>query len=484
MNWFLVAKFLSFITGIVSISMMLPIMWGHFDGSGEVRSLVISMLLGLIFSGLLFTAGRHYTNYKNIKIRDAFAVVSLSWVFASVIGALPYYINGMVPTFTDAFFEAMSGFTTTGASILTDIEAHPKSLLFWRGLTHWLGGMGIIVLSLAILPFVGVGGLNLFKAEVPGFGLEKITPRLHQMALRLWCIYFALTAAQVFFLLLGGVNLFEALTHSFSTIATGGLSPLNKSISHYNSPYIEWVTTFFMFFSGVNFVLHYRFLLRQSDVYCGDEEFRLYASIVFFSILFTSAVLLFRGYCDSIEEAIRYSAFQVVSIITSTGFYTTDYELWPVSIHFLFIFLMFAGGCTGSTAGGIKSLRILALARHVKRGLDLCLHPQGMFSIKIRGKTARKDAVASVTAFFILYLLVFISGVLFMGALGLDFVTAVSSAAASIGNTGPGFGTVGPTDNFFHIPAAGKWVLSFLMLMGRLEIYTVILLFVPETWRR
>jgi len=484
MNGFLVAKVLSFITGIVSVSMIWPILWAHLDGGGEVRSFVVSMVLGLTFSGLLFAAGRHHSDYKSVGIRDAFAVVSLSWVFASVIGALPYYIYGMTPTFTDAFFEAMSGFTTTGASILTDIEIHPKSLLFWRGMTHWIGGMGIIVLSLAILPFIGVGGVHLFKAEVPGFGLEKITPRHHQMATRLWGIYFGLTAAQTLLLLLGGVNLFEALTHSFSTIATGGLSPLNKSISHYNSPYVEWVTTFFMFFSGVNFVLHYRFLLRQPGAYRGDEEFRLYTAIVLFSIFFTTAVLLSGGYYGSIEEAVRYSAFQVVSVITSTGFFSADYELWPVSVHFLFILLMFAGGCTGSTAGGIKSLRVLALARHARAGLASCLHPQGLFQIKIRGKTASSNAVASVTAFFILYLVVFIAGTLLMAALGVDFVTAVSSAAASIGNTGPGFGTVGPTDNFFHIPAAGKWVLSFLMLLGRLELYTMILLFARGTWKK
>jgi len=280
------------------------------------------------------------------------------------------------------------------------------------------------------------------------------------------------------------MNLFEALTHSFSTIATGGLSPLNKSIGHYNSPYIEWVTTFFMFFSGVNFVIHYRFLLRQSGAYRDDEEFRLYAFIVLFSILFTAVVLLLRGYYVTIEEAVRYSAFQVISIITSTGFCTADYELWPVSVHFLFILLMFAGGCTGSTAGGIKSLRVLALARHVRAGLASCLHPQGQFQTKIRGKTVSQDALASVKAFFILYLVVFIAGALFLAALGVDFVTAVSSAAASIGNTGPGFGTVGPTENFFHIPAAGKWVLSLLMLLGRLELYTMILLFSPRTWKK
>ncbi|MGI6783203.1 MAG: TrkH family potassium uptake protein [Aminivibrio sp.] len=483
MNGPLIAKFLSFIMGIISLFMGGAALWGLALGD-RVGGLAAAMTLGLAFAGLLYAAGRFQTDYRAAGIRDGLLVVSLSWVFASVIGALPFYISGMTPTFTDAFFEAMSGFTTTGASILTDIEAHPQSLLFWRSLTHWIGGMGIIVLSLAILPFIGVGGIHLLKAEVPGFGHEKMTPRLHQMALRLWGVYMGLTGVLALLYLGGGMSLFDALTHAFSSVATGGLSPKNASIGHFNSPFIEWVTTLFMFLSGVNFALHYRFLLGQPGVYRRDEEFRLYGAIVAVCSLVAGAVLLRGGYYPTLEEALRRGAFHVVSIITSTGYCTADYQLWPVFIHIMFVLLIFAGACTGSTCGGLKTLRVLILARMAGRGPASGLHPRGVFPVKVRGKAAGQDITSSVTSFFILYLAIFAAGALFMAALGLDFETAVTSAAAALGNTGPGFGSVGPASNYFHIPAAGKWALSILMLLGRLELYAVMLLFYPGTWRK
>ena len=484
MNGFLIARFLSFITAIVSLSMVLPLGWVFWRGGGGGRSLILSMILGLTLSSALYAAGLFERDVKAMKVRDAFAIVALSWAAASLIGALPYYIHGMTPAFTDAFFEAMSGFTTTGGSILTDIEGAPEGLLLWRALTHWVGGMGIIVLSLAVLPFIGAGGVHLFKAEVPGFGLGKMTPRVHQIALRLWAIYFSLTVLLAALLLAGGMNFFQAVTHSFSTIATGGFSPLNKSVSHFSSPFIHWVITFFMFFSGVNFALHYRFLLGLKGSYGHDEEFRLYAYIVGAGVAFTATVLYFRGFGGSLEALARRSAFQVVSVITSTGFYTEDYILWPQSVQFLFLLLMFAGGCTGSTAGGIKSLRLLALGRYVRDSLSLCLHPARVFQLKIRGKAVGRDAVASVGAFFIFYMALFMAGALFLGALGVDFVTAVSASAAALGNTGPGLGTVGPASSYFHIPGAGKWMLSFFMLLGRLELFTLIALLSPSTWKK
>lgn len=484
MKGFLIARFLSFITAIVSLSMALPLGWVYCRGGGGGRSLGVSMILGLTLSVVLYAAGQFERDLRAVRSRDAFAIVALSWVAASLIGALPYYIHGMIPSFTDAFFEAMSGFTTTGASILTEIEGNPEGLLLWRGLTHWVGGMGIIVLSLAVLPFIGAGGVHLFKAEVPGFGLGKMTPRVHQIALRLWAIYFSLTALLTALLLLGGMNFFQALSHSFSTIATGGFSPMNKSVSHFPSPFIHWVITLFMFFSGVNFALHYRFLMGLKGAYPADEEFRLYSVIVGSSILFVALALYFRGFAGSPEALLRTSAFQVVSVITSTGFYTEDYILWPVSVQFLFLLLMFAGGCTGSTAGGIKSLRLLALGRSVRESLSYCLHPARVFQLKIRGKAVGRDAVASVGAFFILYLAFFIAGALFLGALGVDFVSAVSSSAAALGNTGPGLGAVGPASNFHSIPLAGKWMLSFFMLLGRLELFTLVVLLSPGTWKK
>ena len=483
MNGSLIARILSFTTALVSLFMALALPWSLAEGKGTA-ALAAAMAAGLIFSALLFAAGRFQTDYRKAGIREGLVVVSLAWIFASLIGALPYHIYGMTSSFTDAFFEAMSGFTTTGASILTDIEAHPRGLLFWRGLTHWIGGMGIIVFSLAVLPFIGVGGIHLLKAEVPGFGHEKMTPRLHQMALRLWGIYLGLTALLAVLYLVGGMSLFDALTHSFSTVATGGLSPKNGSLGHFRSPFIEWSTTLFMFLSGVNFALHYRFILRRPGVYRRDEEFRLYSMIVIFSSLAVAGVLFGRGCYPSIEEALRRGTFHVVSIITTTGYFTADYQLWPVFIHILFIFLVFVGACAGSTGGGLKTLRVLVLARMAGKGPASSLHPGGVFLVKIRGRPAGEDAASSVTAFFILYLTVFAAGALLMAALGQDFETAVTSAAAALSNTGPGFGTVGPASNYFHIPAAGKWVLSLLMLLGRLELYALILLFYPGTWRK
>jgi trk system potassium uptake protein TrkH len=428
-------------------------------------------------------AGKN-ADYNDIGVKDGFLVVSLSWIFASLIGALPFYISGTIPTFAGAFFESASGFTTTGASVLSDIEAVPRGILFWRSLTHWLGGMGIIVLSLAILPFLGVGGMELFKAEVPGPIPEKITPRIQQTALYLWGVYAFLTVAETVLLLLGGMNLFESLTHTFGTVATGGFSPLNRSVGQYGSAYFDWIITVFMFLSGVNFVLHYRLLRGHFRPLARDDEFRTYLWIVLFCIAVISADLLFRGNYDSIAEALRYSAFQVVSIITTTGFATADFELWPSFTQLILLLLMFAGACAGSTGGGMKILRLLILSRHTRAELKRVLHPHAVISVKVGGKVIDTRIQSSVTSFLILYVAVFIAGVFFMTSLGMDMESAMSGVAASLGNVGPGLGSLGPMDNYSAVPEAGKWLFSLLMLMGRLELYTVLLLFFPGTWRK
>lgn len=479
----LVSKVLSLLSGIVSLSMFWPLVWSLRDGSGDIKSFLYSIVAGLVLSGVLFLGGRG-ADYNDLSIKDGFVVVSLSWIIVSVVGALPYYLYGTVPTFTDAFFEAVSGFTTTGASVLSNIEANPRGILFWRDLTHWLGGMGIIVLSLAILPFIGVGGMQLYKAEVPGPIPEKMTPRIQQTALYLWGVYVLLSVAETVLLLLGGMNLFEALTHTFGTMATGGFSPLNKSIGQYNSAYFDWIITIFMFLAGVNFVLHYRFLIGRFSAFRKDEEFRFYTGIVLFSTVSVTVVLLFHGTYDSVADALRFGAFQVVSIITTTGYVTADYDLWPSCTQFLLLVLMFVGACAGSTGGGIKNLRLMVLARHVRTELSSILHPKAVVQVRVGGKVAGKDIIASVTSFFILYIAIFTGGTLFMAALDLDIVTAASSVAATLGNIGPGLGGVGPMHNYAEIPQIGKWMLSLFMLMGRLELYTVVLLFVPETWKR
>jgi len=420
----------------------------------------------------------------DLGIREAFAAVSLSWVMASCIGALPYFLYGSVPTYTDAFFEAMSGFTTTGASVFTNIEANPRGILFWRDLTHWLGGMGIIVLSLAVLPFLGVGGMQLYKAEVPGPTPEKLTPRIRQTALLLWGVYLLFSAVETVLLMFGGMDLFEALTHTFGTMATGGFSPLNGSIGQYGSAYIDWVITVFMFLAGANFALHYLMLKGNLSAWWQDEEFRFYIKILAFSVGTATALLYFSGTYSTVLDSLRYGAFQVVSITTTTGYVTADYEKWPFYIQYLLLFLMFVGGCAGSTGGGMKNVRIMLLVKLVKTELHRLLHPKAIIPIRLGKKAISYDVMGSVTAFFVLYIGLFAIAALAMAAMGVDVLTAIASVAATIGNIGPGLGTVGPTENYAHIPFLGKWILCLCMLLGRLEIYTVMILFLPTAWRR
>ncbi len=476
-----VSKVLALLAAIISLFMLWPAWWAWMDGSSDLYPLLKSVLAGLVIAMILLLAGRK-TSLKDLGIREAFAVVTLSWVIASVIGGLPYFLNGTVSNFTDAFFEAMSGFTTTGASILTDIEANPRGILFWRDLTHWLGGMGIIVLSLAILPFLGVGGMQLYKAEVPGPVPEKLTPRVQQTALLLWGVYVFLSLIEILALWLGGMSLFESLTHTFGTMATGGFSPLNGSIGQYDSSYFDWVITIFMFLAGANFALHYFMLRGKFDTWWKDEEFRFYTWIVLLSIITVTISLVVSGLYTDLVDAVRFSAFQVVSIITTTGYVTADYELWPFYTQVLLLLLMFIGACAGSTGGGMKNLRIMFLIRHVKAELLRLLHPKSMVHIRVAGNVVNRDIVASVTSFFILYIGIFAIGALVMAGFGLDVVSSIASVAATLGNIGPGLGIVGPVNNYASIPVAGKWVLCLFMLLGRLEIYTVVMLLLPGTW--
>ena len=468
---------------IVSLSMLWPLWWASADGSADAAPLGASMAAGLALSLALFLAGRGASSVE-LGVGGSFLAVAFIWIGASAIGALPFYLGGTVPTFADAFFESASGFTTTGATIFSDVEALPRGILFWRSLTHWLGGMGIVVLSLAVLPLLGVGGMALFKAEVPGPVHEKITPRIQQTAIYLWGVYALLTAAETALLLLGGMNLFESLVHTFGTVATGGFSLLNRSIGQYGSAYFDWVITIFMFLSGANFVLHFRMLRLNFRPLARDEEFRAYLAIVLFCTAVIAAVLLFRGQYGSVAEAVRHSAFQVVSVITTTGYATADFKFWPPLARFLLLLLMFCGACAGSTGGGMKIIRLLILGRHARAGLKRILHPSAVISIKVGGKGVDEDILSSVTSFAILYIAVFIAGVLSVASLGLDLESAVSGVASALGNVGPAFGTLGPMDNYGGAPEAGKWIFSFLMLTGRLELYTIILLFVPETWRQ
>jgi trk system potassium uptake protein TrkH len=332
-----VLKVLGVLSAIISAFMIWPLGWAIIDGSSDVLPFVKSVTIGLLTS-LAFLFLSRKSKIQDIEAREAFVIVSLSWIVASAIGGLPYLFNGTVKTFTDAFFEAMSGFTATGASVLTDIQSNPRGILFWRDLTHWLGGMGIIVLSLAVLPFLGVGGMQLYKAEVPGPVPEKLTPRIQQTALLLWGVYVFLSALEVALLLGGGMNLFESLTHTFGTMATGGFSPLNGSIGQYNNPYFDWVITIFMFLAGANFALHYMMLRGDLKAWWKDEEFRFYTIVIFLGIATATSFLYFSETYGSLLESLRYAAFQVVSIVTTTGYVTADYEKWPFYVQYMLLF--------------------------------------------------------------------------------------------------------------------------------------------------
>lgn len=419
---------------------------------------------------------------RDVKKRDGFLIVSMGWLLMSIFGSLPFIIGGAIPNFVDAFFETVSGFTTTGATILTDIEAMPKALLFWRSMTHWLGGMGIIVLTIAILPILGVGGMQLFVAESPGVTPDKMHPRITETAKRLWLVYFALTAIEAVLLWIAGMGLFDAVNHAMATMATGGFSTKNASIAYYTSPAIHYIITVFMFLAGVNFtMLYFGFTGKVGRIF-KNEEFRVYAlNMLILSVVVAFGLAVFSDY--SIEEAIRSGFFQVASIITTTGFITDNYLLWPNFLIMIIFVLFFSGGSTGSTSGGLKTMRVIVMIKNSLLELKRQIHPTAIIPVRFNGKAVPQNITNTIAAFVLIYLIIFFGGTLVMSMIGLDFLTAVGSVAATLGNIGPGLGSVGPVDNFAHIVPEGKLFLSFLMLMGRLELFTVLILFMPYFWR-
>lgn len=471
---------LSFLLMFEAAAMLLPIPFSLYYGDADYIALIIS-------AGITFIAGLTgflSTNFEeDIRARDGFAIVTFGWIAFSLFGALPFLISGYIPSFTDAFFETMSGFSTTGATILTDIEALPHGLLFWRSLTHWLGGMGIIVLSLAILPFLGVGGMQLFKAEVPGPTADKLTPRITQTAKILWGVYAGISLVEVILLMFGGMSLFDALCHTFGTMATGGFSTKNASIAAFDSAYIDYVITFFMILAGTNFALHYRVVTGDWKAYFRNREFTFFLSIIGVAFLIIGLDTFFTRY-DNPGNALQYTLFQVVSIVTTTGYGTADYELWSFSSQLMLFFLMFVGGCAGSTGGSLKVVRIYVVFKFIYSEFIRLMHPHAVVPVRIGDNTVPRDALTNMIGLFILFVLIFIFGSLVMAMLGLSMDSAMGSVAATLGNIGPGLGSVGPTDNYAHIPGAGKWLLTLFMLMGRLEVFTVIILLAPTFWKK
>jgi trk system potassium uptake protein len=414
--------------------------------------------------------------------REGFLVVSLAWVVISLFGTLPFLISGEITSFTNAFFETISGFTTTGATILGDVEVLPKSIHFWRSMTHWIGGMGIIVLSIAVMPFLGVGAMQLYTAEMPGVNKDKLHPRITDTAKRLWAIYVILTFVQVILLLLGKMPLLDSICHAFGTMGTGGFSTKNSSIGGY-SPYIQYVVIVFMFLAGMNFTLHYFSFTGKFKLVWRNEEFRKYLLLILGFTFFIAVLLSLKAGING-EKAFRDSLFQVVSIVTTTGYVTSDYVVWPGAIWFFIFLLMFVGGMAGSTGGGVKVVRQILLFKNAGKELKRAIHPQGIIPVRLDRQAVAQDTIFKVMAFFQLYILIFIAGVMGLSFLGIDFITAVGASISALGNIGPGLGQVGPVGNYGYMPDAGKWLLTILMLLGRLELFTVLILFSRSFWKR
>jgi len=439
----------------------------------------ISIFLGVFF-WLFF---KHKTVRQELSKKDGYLVVTLGWVTMSLFGMLPFLISGSIDGVTNAFFETISGFTTTGASIINDIEAMPKGLLFWRSMTQWIGGMGIIVLTVALVSIIGVGGMQLFVAEAPGISPDKLKPRIKDTAKRLWLIYLGLTLSETVFLMFGGMNFYDSINHSLTTMATGGFSTKNASMAHFQSPYIQYVVIVFMFLAGVNFTLTYFGLKFKLKKVWANEEFKAFLStIVLFTLITTVGIAVFSD--APFEKAFRDAAFQVISVITTTGFITADYTAWAPILTVLFFFFMFIGGSSGSTAGGVKIVRHVILFKNSFLEMKRLLHPTSIIPVRLNKNAITQKTTFNVLAFIMIYISVFVFGAIAVSLTGVDFTTTIGAVATSLGNIGPGFGSVGPLDNFSHLPDLTKWILAGLMLLGRLELFTVLILFTPYFWKK
>lgn len=485
MRWKYVLHIIGALIACVGITMIFPLGWGIYYSDGTALPLLYSMAITLASGGLLFFLFHDPAASKAaMSHREGMAIVALGWFVAGAFGGLPFYIAGTFETVVDCVFESLSGFSTTGSSVLVNIEAVPRGILFWRSLTHWLGGMGIIVLSLAILPFLGIGGMQLYKAEVPGPAPDKLKPRIKDTAVTLWKVYLVFSAIETVLLMFGGMDFFDALCHTFGTMATGGFSTKNTSVAAYNSAYIDYVITIFMLIAGVNFSLHYLLLKWRPSAMWKDPEFRVFVGMVTaFTVIITIAVYASGNY-DNVADSVRYTSFQVASILTTTGFATADYELWPGLTQAILLFCMFVGGCAGSTGGGMKVMRIMVLLKQSYKELFRLIHPRSVSHVKMGKIVVPDDVISGVWGFFILWLGLFVLAAFIVAGTGVDVVTSFAASLACIGNIGPGIGGVGPTENFAWLPDTAKWVLTFCMVLGRLEIYTVLILFVPEFWRK
>lgn len=479
MNYGIVIKVLGKILSIEALlmipSLLVAVYYGQSDVSAFIKSIIIVGVVGFIMTKV---------GCKNSRIngKEGLSIVSFGWILVSLFGALPFFISGSIPSFVDAFFESVSGFTTTGSTLLTDIEALPRGVLFWRSFTMWIGAMGILVFGVAVLPSIGVGGFQIFKAESPGPIKDRIVPKIKETAKILYITYTIITIIVMILLMLGGMSFYDAVTHAFATAGTGGFSTKNLSIGSYNSSYIHIVISIFMVLSAVNFYLYYGLFKGKWRDIIKNSELKFYFGLLFVSVIFITLNLLATSY-DNVGLAVRDSFFQTSAIITTTGFSTVNFDQWPTFSKSILFLLMFIGGCAGSTAGGMKGIRIVALLKLVKRQIVKTFHPRAMVPIKIDGKAISSDTIAGITSFFVLYIGIFVVGTIIISLEGFDLLSSASAVAATLGNIGPGFGIVGPMLNFSVFSDFSTFLLSILMLLGRLELFTIIALFSPSKWK-
>lgn len=472
-----VSGLLMFVEGVAMLlALLVSLIYNEPDKAGIAISSAINIALGTLIIFLTRNAS------KDLGKREGFIIVSLVWILFAFLGSLPYIFTGAIPNLTDAFFETMSGFTTTGSSVLNNIESLPHGILFWRALTHWLGGMGIIVLSLAILPVFGIGGMQLYIAEVPGPTPDKISPRIRQTAAAMWLVYVLFTLIQTLLLWIGKMPLFDAICHSFATMATGGFSTKQASVAFWPSPYIQYVIILFMFLAGTNFTLTYFVLRGKFKPLLKDEEFKYYGIFVLFFTLLIFAGLL-KWVPGGVEESFRNALFWVVSVMTTTGFTTVDYLMWPPVLVILLFAVFFIGGSAGSTGGGLKVMRIVLLFKSGYYELKRMVHPNAVIPLKFNRHVVDSRIMNNVLAFAVLYMIIFGLSTVVLMIVEPDLETAMGAVASSLGNIGPGLGKVGPMFSYSEVHPFGKWFLSFLMLLGRLELFTILVIFSPAFWK-
>ncbi len=485
MNWKQILRLSGTMQSIIGLFMLIPTLMAMRYGEwGAFQAFIVSLAIILIYVSIILSVGRGWKS-RSLNVRDVYLFVTITWIVASALGAIPLFLSGTTPDFTSAFMEVMSGFTTTGLTTLADIEAAPRSILFWRSLTHWLGGMGIVVLFVALLPLIGVEGSQLFGAEAVGPTKSKLTPKIKNTALILWLIYVGITILETVLLLAGGLSLYDALTVTFGTVATGGFVTKNASIGHYASAYVDIVVTIFMVMAGVNFSLYFAIIRKKFTTVWRDTELKVYLGIYVIATTIITLSLVLSGTYEGLATSLRYGAFHSASIMTTTGYATADYSMWPVISQAVILALMFIGGCAGSTGGGIKVTRLITMFKLGRQSIRSLLHPRGVFTIQNETDRIPWKTVNAIAGFITIYIALVLASTLVVASAGYDLMSSFAAGLISVGNIGLGLEAVGPSGiGFGPLPSYVKWFLSLMMLAGRLEIYTVFSILTRTFWKR